>query len=78
VLAVFATMALSVPLLVGLLYPPLSSAIGQKRVMVFGLSVHVVGMILVPVFLLWYVQVPLGLMLACMSLLDPALQLVAS
>jgi Na+/melibiose symporter-like transporter len=41
VLAVFATMALAVPVIVGVLYPKMSEKIGQKRVMIFGMSVHI-------------------------------------
>ncbi len=78
VLAVFATMALAVPLIVGLLYPRLSDAIGQKRIMVLGSGIHIVGMLLIPIFLIWYIQVPLAFLLAFMSLVDPALQLIAS
>jgi DHA1 family tetracycline resistance protein-like MFS transporter len=78
VLAVFATLALFVPVVVGLVYPMLSEAAGQKTAMVAGMVVYGLGLAVVPVVLLWYLQVPLALLLAFGNLSDPALQLVAS
>ncbi len=78
VLAVFATLALAVPVVVGLFYPWLSDAVGQKASMVVGMLLHAVGMVIMPVFLLWYVQVPIALLLAFGNMCDPALQLIAS
>ncbi len=78
VLAVFATLALAVPVVVGLVYPWLSEAAGQKTAMIAGMVLHGLGLAVVPVVLIWYLQVPLALLLAFGNLSDPALQLVAS
>lgn len=78
VLVVFAVLAISTPPMAGLVYPFLSTRVGQKLTIIIGLGMCGLGMILMPVFLFWYLQACFSLLLSFSSLQDPALQLIAS
>jgi MFS family permease len=78
VLVVFATMAIAVPILLGVVYPWLSARVGNKAVMVLGFGLNALGMILMPLFVWWPIQAALTLLLAWGNIVGPPLELVAS
>lgn len=78
VLVVFATLALAVPVVLGLVYPFLSNRWGNVPTMVAGLVCNASGMIIIPVVVLWYFITPTTLLVALGSMIDPALQVIVS
>lgn len=71
-------MAIFTPIVTGILYPPFSKKYGNKISMIFAFMINAGGMLLMPVFLFWVVQVLFGLLLAFAAVGGPALQSVAS
>ena len=78
VLVVFGTLAAATPVVLAFGSPWASGRFGNRLTMVGGVLMNALGMVLIPLALVWYLVAPVTLLVACGSLVDPALQVVTS